>query len=289
MPVFSCCLTQLDHLRRGLGLLTLPATFLLTTALASTALLTTGTAWAEPDSDAETRGQQIIREADRRDLGWVDTVSSVRMTLSNRQGESATRRLHLKTREVDDDGDHNLIVFDHPADIKGTALLSYAHALRPDQQWLYLPALKRVKRISTANKSGPFVGSEFAFEDITSFELGKYQYRYLRDDMLNGLDCFVVEYTPLYKHSGYKRLEVWLDKEAYRRQQVRFYDRKNTLLKTLTYSEYQQYQNRYWRAGRLTMLNHQTGKGTEMVWDNYQFGTGVRAAELTKNRLAHAR
>ena len=84
--------------------------------------------------------------------------------------------LSLRTLEVPDEsvGDKSLIIFDSPRDIKGTALLSYAKILDPDDQWLYLPALKRVKRISSVNKSGPFVGSEFAFEDFTALELNKY-------------------------------------------------------------------------------------------------------------------
>ena len=74
------------------------------------------------------------------------------------------------------------MVFRTPRDIEGTALLSHAQILEPDNQWLYLPALKRVKRISSANKSGPFVGSEFAFEDFTALELNKYDYVWLSEE-----------------------------------------------------------------------------------------------------------
>ena len=96
--------------------------------------------------------------------------------MRNKAGREATRALRITTLEIPDEqvGDRSLIVFESPPDIDGTALLSHAKILDPDDQWLYLPALKRVKRISSVNKSGPFVGSEFAFEDFTALELNKY-------------------------------------------------------------------------------------------------------------------
>ena len=93
--------------------------------------------------------------------------------MKNRQGEESSRYIKNKTLEVENDGDKSLSIFERPRDVKGTALLNFTHKTGTDDQWLYLPALKRVKRISSANKSGSFMGSEFAFEDITSQEGGK--------------------------------------------------------------------------------------------------------------------
>src|SRR3546814_6855851 len=105
------------------------------------------------------------------------------MVLANKEGETSTRELRIQTLEVParEEGDKSLIIFDHPRDIEGTAFLSFTKILEPDDQWLYLPALKRVKRISSANKSGPFVGSEFAYKDMLSQEVDKYDYLWLRD------------------------------------------------------------------------------------------------------------
>jgi len=93
------------------------------------------------------------------------------MTLRNRAGKESLRNVRIKNLEVDGDGDKSLSIFDEPADVKGTTSLTWSHSDKPDDQWLYLPALKRVKRISSKNKSGPFMGSEFAFEDIGSQEV----------------------------------------------------------------------------------------------------------------------
>ncbi len=152
----------------------------------------------EAAEDPVAKGEAIAAEWDRRDLGFGDTKTEMKMILENRKGQTSERQMRIHTLEVPDEneGDKSLVIFDEPRDIKGTALLSYAHLLDPDDQWLYLPALKRVKRISSANKSGPFVGSEFAYEDITAQELKKYSYKWLRDEPLGKTDCFVVERRP---------------------------------------------------------------------------------------------
>jgi len=126
----------------------------------------------------------IAREMDRRDSGWKDQRANLVMTLRNRQGQESRRELRISTLEVDGDGDKSLTLFDSPRDVKGTAFLSFTHATEPDDQWLYLPALKRVKRISSRNKSGSFMGSEFAYEDLSSQEVDKFRYKWLRDEAL---------------------------------------------------------------------------------------------------------
>ncbi|WP_455199602.1 outer membrane lipoprotein-sorting protein [Kaarinaea lacus] len=237
----------------------------------------------------EEKGLAIAKEADRRDTGWGDQTANLKMVLRNRHGKESHREIRTRTLEVDGDGDKALSIFDNPRDVKGTAFLSFTHALKPDEQWLYLPALKRVKRISSSNKSGPFMGSEFSFEDLSSQEVEKYTYKYLRDEKIEGRDTFVIERKPAYKHSGYTRLITWLDKEMYQPLKVEFYDRKNKLLKTLTSSEHKQYEGKYFRPTRMHMINHQTNKSTELTWGNYQFKTGLKDSDFDRNSLKRAR
>ena len=241
----------------------------------------------------EEKGLEIAREADRRDTGWDDFKALMTMTLFNKQGQSSVRSMKSRSLEGKDDGDKTIIVFDKPKDVKNTALLTFTHKVGPDDQWLYLPALKRVKRIASRNKSGPFVGSEYAYEDLTSQEVEKYTYKYLRDescgDHVTGLACFVNERDPVDEYSGYTVQHVWIDQEEYRPQKIDFYDRKAELLKTLTFYDYQQYLGQYWRADRLMMINHQTGKKTELKWDSYEFRTGLKDSDFNKNSLKRAR
>ena len=163
----------------------------------------------------EEKGLEIAIEADKRDSGFADVSSALTMTLKNANGDTSIRKMRSKTLEVKGDGDKGLTIFDKPADVKGTAFLSFTHILESDDQWLYLPALKRVKRISSKNKSGPFMGSEFAFEDLSSREVEKYSYLYVKDETIDGEDAFVIEARPNYKYSGYTRSLVWISKEKY--------------------------------------------------------------------------
>lgn len=244
------------------------------------------------DAPAETpaeKGLAIAVEADARDQGWGDSRADMNMILRNQQGETSERELRVRTLEVDGDGDKSLIIFDHPADVAGTAFLSYTHAVEPDDQWLYLPALKRVKRIASANKSGPFMGSEFAFEDLSSQEVEKYGYEWLRDEALDGEECFVVERIPQYEHSGYTRQVAWIDKAHYRPRKVEFFDRKGAHLKTLTFHEYHEYLDQYWRAHRMEMVNHLNGKSTTLTWRDYAFRNGFTDRDFDRNTLKRVR
>lgn len=238
---------------------------------------------------AEEKGLQIAKEAKAYDKGFVDYIADMNMTLKNKMGDTSTRKIRIRALEVEGDGDKSMSIFDEPADVKGTAMLTFSHGLKPDDQWLYLPAIKRVKRISSRNKSGPFMGSEFAFEDLSSQEVEKYSYKYLRDESCGEFQCYVIERFPAYEFSGYKRQVVWLDKEAYRMLQIEFYDRKDEALKTLKSSNYQQYLDHYWRAGNMEMVNHQNGKSTQLEWRNYKFKTGLQDDDFNSQTLKRAR
>jgi len=233
----------------------------------------------------EEKGLAIVKEMDRRDTGWKDQQANMKMVLRNRQGDESTRSIRTRTLEVIGDGDKGYTLFDTPKDVEGTAFLSHTHAVKPDDQWLYLPSLKRVKRIASANKSGPFMGSEFAYEDMSSQEVDKYTYRWLRDEPIDGRDTFVIERYPVYEYSGYTRQIVWLDKKMYQPLKVKFFDRKNATLKTLTFHKYRKYRGRYFRPGRMEMVNHQTGKSTTLIWSKYRFGKGLKSADFDQSTL----
>jgi len=237
----------------------------------------------------EERGLAIATESDRRDTGFGDYTSDVKMILRNKQGQESVREIRSRTLEVEDDGDKSMTIFDKPRDVQGTALLSFTHKEGPDDQWLYLPALKRVKRIASNNKSGPFMGSEFAYEDIASQEIEKYTYQYLRDETLDGLEVFVFERYPVDKKSGYTRQIIWMDKEHYKERKIEFYDRKDSPLKTLVFTDYHQYLDQYWRAHDMYMENHQTGKNTRLLQSNYNFRSGLTDRDFDKNSLKRAR
>ena len=240
---------------------------------------------------AEAKGLEIAEEVERRDLGWGDSEVAFKMVLANQQGQSSIREVSIKTLEGTDptSGDKSVVYFSQPRDLEGTAFLTHTKITDPDDQWLFLPALKRVKRISSANKSGLFLGSEFAYEDLGSQEVGKYTYRWLKDEPCGELTCSVVQRVPVYENSGYTKQLLWVDQDHYRPMRIDFYDRKDALLKTLEFQDYRQYLDKYWRAQTLAMVNHQTGKSTNLVFDEYRFQAGLSEGNFTASRLRNVR
>lgn len=231
-------------------------------------------------------GYAIASAYDLSDKGFKDSRVQIEMVLRSAAGETVSRHLVLNTLEKnnEDSGDNTLVVFSSPADVRDTALLNHPFINKPDDQWLYLPSIKRVKRISTSNKSGPFVGSEFAFEDFTSQEVEKYTYEYLSAGEVDGNPVEVVVRFPKDENSGYSRQVVYFDKASKQPLKIEFYDRKQSLLKTLTLTGYRQY-NSIWRPDTQKMLNHQTGKSTDLLMSNYEFGVGFKSTDFDSSAL----
>ncbi|MEO0359460.1 MAG: outer membrane lipoprotein-sorting protein [Pseudomonadota bacterium] len=220
------------------------------------------------------KGWEIAARSDATDAGFGSSSVELTMTLMDASGRTTTREMRIDTLEKEGKGrgDKSLTVFFSPPDVEGTALLSHAKIVDADDQWLYLPALRRTKRISSANKSGPFVGSEFAFEDLTANELGKYDYSYIETREVDGMEMDVVGCVPRYERSGYSKLLCYFDTDVFQSRKVEFFDRGGQLLKTLTLDDYRQYDNGVWRAHRQTMVNHLTGKSTIIEAGDYEFG-----------------
>lgn len=252
------------------------AVFLVTTALAET---------------PEEKGYRIAKDASDQGKGYVDSVSRMKMILINKKGQETIREMKSKDiEETDSVGAKGLTVFLTPKDQKGTALLNHAHDEKDDDQWLYLPALKRVKKIASKNKSGPFLGSEFSFEDLGGASgLDKKTYKWIRDEALDGRDCYVLEAYPKDKNSGYTKQVSWIDKEDYRAYKVEYFDRKHSHLKTMTITEYEKHLDKFWRPGNMYMENHQTHKKTRILMSETKFGVGLTDKEFTKNSLSRAR
>ena len=243
---------------------------------------------AEEATQEET-GLKIARETRERGRGFENFTAEQSMVLRNRKGQESLRQLRVMVLETDGGGNKSLFVFDRPRDVQGTALLVHAHKEGDDDQWLYLPALDRVKRISSSNQSGSFMGSEFAYEDMGAQEVEKFTYRYLRDEPCFELTCTVVERYPTDKRSGYQHQLVWQDKDELRVWKVEYYDRKNSHLKTLTLGDYNLYLDRFWQSREMTMVNHLTGKSTVLTWKDFEFRTQLKERDFTQTGLKRMR
>jgi hypothetical protein len=219
----------------------------------------------------EERGLEIAQHVDKAGSGFATESAHLEMVLINAHGETVRRKMSALTQEGTDDGDKSVLVFHSPAEVNGTKMLTWSHRENTDDQWLYLPAMKRVKRISGRNQAGSFMGSEFAYEDLASQEVAKYTYKFVADGTDNGRPGWQVERYPINKDSGYSRQVVWYDREYASPVKIDCYDRKGELLKTSVFKDYTKY-GKVWRPGSVHVVNHQTRKQSTLVWSERKLG-----------------
>jgi len=227
---------------------------------------------------------EIAEKSDKVTDGFKSSISQTEMILINASGQQRIRELEMKTLEGEN-GDKTISTFLTPADVKGTKTLTHEHLNRDDDQWLYLPALKRVKRIASRNKSGSFMGSEFSYEDIGNQNYKKYTYDNKIEEVdLNGVKCYKGFRIPKDKNSGYTKQVSWVAKDNFLLQKIDYYDRKSELLKTAIFSDYKQIDG-VWRVGKIEMKNHQNDKSTILIWKDDKIHAGLTAKEFNKRVL----
>lgn len=253
-----------------------------TSALALSALtLLGGTALA---GDAQ-RGLSIARKVEAANDGFRGESSTMEMTLVNAHGDTTKRKMDSIVQETSSDGDKSRIEFLWPADVKGTRMLTWTHRKGSDDQWLFLPAIKRVKRITSRNKSGSFMGSEFAYEDLGSQEVEKFKHSYLGDDKLAGRPTWKLERIPVDRKSGYSKQITWIDKGYMNAVKIDYYDRKGSKLKTATFKGYKKH-GKHWRPREISMVNHQTRKKSHLIWKNRKLGVSHDDDDFDSDELA---
>ena len=240
------------------------------------------------------KGLAIATEVDNRDKEWGDVTVEGEMVLKNKAGNESVRKFRSTILEAANsaEGDKSIIVFSQPRDVRGTALLTHSK-IEPedDSQWIFLPAVKRVKRISSSNRTGKFVSSEFSYEDLGSEEVADNDHIWLEDAPCEhdaGLTCAAVESRPKNKRSGYSKRVSFIDMDEYRVHRIDFYNRRGDLEKILSFSDFKLYKDRYWRAQIMTMNNQQTGKSTTLSWGEYDFGQGLNDRDFTPQALPKA-
>ncbi len=236
-------------------------------------------------SAAEDRGLTIMEDRRRINSGYRDELVLYKMVLVNAKGDRSERSLELRTLEGPDAGDKTLLIFRDPPDVRGTALLTHENRGGDDDQWLYLPALRRSRRIGSSNKSNSFVGSELAYEDLAPNEVTKHQYKYLREETLDGVPVWVIESAPRFKDSGYSRRELFVRQDNHQMARVNHYDLKGQLFKVGRWDGWWKVMDKWWRARTLRMENVQSGKSTILEVIDVKIGNGFSPADFSARAL----
>lgn len=226
----------------------------------------------------------IERKADEMQAGYIGEARNTTLTLINTDGQESQRKLDFLGHEETDRHDKTIINFTYPPDIKDTALLTHENGSDDDDQWLYIPSLKRAKRIASSNKSGSFVGSEFAYEDLVIRQIEKYTFNYLGDDTVDGKPCYVIEKTPKNTTSGYSKIISWRYKDNYQEAKTEYFDRKGELLKKRSIEGYHQVEG-FWRATKISMQNVQTNKASTLAFSDIQLKLPQEGSRFTVRAL----
>ena len=182
--------------------------------------------------------QSIIRTS--RDLNKALTVSSrSRMVITARNGGTTERRIDQYSKDDASGNSRIVIVFQSPASVAGTRFLTLEKpAGTPNEQWIFLPSLNRVRRIAASEGSGSFMGTDFSYDDISSLsrDWSLDEHRILREETLNGNACYVIQSTPKDSSYQYSRMISWIDKNTHSNYKLELYDRRNVLLKVVEFS-----------------------------------------------------
>jgi len=215
--------------------------------------------------NAKKYGKQLAYYLRALDTGWVDSYAKSRMILKDSGGDKVERDTTQMILEGAD-GNKSIARFLSPADIRGVSALTHEHPKATDDSWLYLPASRRVRRISGANRTASFQGTEFTYEDLSTVEPRRYDWKYLKEDKVKSdgktVPVSLLEAIPNFKDTGYSKLTVYLNQQSWRVERMDFYDKAGRLLKTLTFSKWKRYHGRFWRPHLMDMQNRQTRKAT---------------------------
>ncbi len=233
---------------------------------------------------ADDKGYLVAKKSQEANNGFIGERNFMEMHLINANNDKIIRKMNSKIQEKQNEGDRSIISFEWPLDVKGVKMLTWSHKEDDDDQWLYLPSIKRIKRISSSNKSGSFMGSEFSYEDFSSQEIEKYNYRYIKDEEFNKRKTEVIERTTKDQNSGYTKQIIWMDKEYLNPIKIDYYDRKSELLKTAHFLKYKKIK-KWWRAMEMEMINHQTKKRSIIIWNKRDLEVTFQEQEFNKDNL----
>jgi hypothetical protein len=233
------------------------------------------------------KGLEVARKVEIANRGYIGETSDSEMVLIDAQGTKTVRKLRSKIKEVEGKGDKSISEFLSPKDVKGTKMLTWTHKTEDDDQWLYLPTFRRVKRISSGAKSASFLGSEFSYEDLGGQEVDKYNYKFLAEEKIAKKSMWKLERTSK-KKSGYSKEIVWMIKDFMNPFKIEYYDRKGELLKVANFGKFKKYKigkKTMYRAGFIHMKNVQTKKESKFSWSNRKIGVKLSDKIFDKRKL----
>jgi len=244
-----------------------------------------GQALAEPSPDE-------IMQRNLLSIKVVDSTARSTFRLINAAGQQRVRETDGQTKLIAGTTDNRRLVnFLSPADVRGTKTLLIEHSAADDDIWIYLPAMKKVRRLVASNKKDSFVGTDFSYGDVIGHKVEDWNHKVVRQEKVDGRDCYVVESTPkrpeVADNTGYSRRVSWINKESYIALRGEIYDQSGGLLKRTRAEDVQRVdtKNDRYQPMKLSAENVQTGHKTIIEFANFKANVGVGDEVFTARSL----
>lgn len=238
---------------------------------------------------SQEKGRELAYQVEENYDHFVNFTSDAVIHIMDGKGNEVVRSLKMDVLETPGDGDQILMRFESPADVKGTAFLFKSHKLKFDDVWVYIPDIRRVKRISSQNKGSDFMGTEFISEDMVRPEPEKFTYNWIGEKPCGNLQCDLVERFPIEKSSIYSKQIMWIDQDKFRIQKFDYYNKKGEFTKTLEFLDYKLYEGKFWRWDEHLMTNHVTGEVTRSEFKTWDHSVKFKPSHFTVNGLKNVR
>lgn len=221
------------------------------------------------------------------------STADAEFILQNKSGSTRKRRSNMSSKLQENGQDTmRLIRFDAPADIRGTTTLLIEHTAKDDDMWVYLPAMRRVRRLVASNKKDSFIGTDFSFGDVMGHKVDDWQHSLLKQELRDGIEHYVIESQPadddVRTHSGYDRRVTWVRKDNFATTYVEAFDVHGQPYKTFNFSDIQQVdtENGKWQPMRAKSTNLQSGHSTTINFSNFKVGEPLSDNRFSANNLA---
>ncbi len=234
-------------------------------------------AWAvEPNLVEIEQKSQMVNK-------MLDSTSDATFTLINKAGQERVRKT-FGVSKLEANGMDNMRMtrFTAPADVKGTVSLLIEHSAADDDMWIYLPALKKVRRLVSSNKKDSFVGTDFSYGDVIGHKVSEWNYKLLREEQADGADCYVIEATPksneVRDNSGYSKRVTWIRKDNFFAIKGDMWDEAGEPVKKFHMTELKEVDpaRHKWQAMKLESENLQVGHKTIIQFENFKVNQKVR-------------
>lgn len=222
----------------------------------------------------------------------TDSISDSTFRLINAQGQERVRETTGQTKLIPGTTDNRrLVTFLSPSDVKGTKTLLVEHTGKDDDIWIYLPALKKVRRLVANNKKDSFVGTDFSYGDVIGYKLEEWNHKFVKEDKIDGRPCWIIESLPksesVIDSTGYSKRVGCIDKESFVSLSGELFDKNGQLLKKIKASNVEKVdaaQNK-WQPMKLEAHNVQTDHKTVIEFKNYKVNQGVKDDVFTARYL----